>query len=117
MPDIIKKIYDAKIQKGKLEIKKSRMIRRALKLSEESGEVSEAVLGVTGKEEENYKNKSYDDVREELVDSIIVAVDFLYSTFPDEKDDLSFEDVSKLREDIFNKKIDKWLAKKERKPK
>lgn len=115
MIDIIKSIYDAKIKKGKLDIKKPRMVRRALKLSEETGEVSEAVLGITGKDEENYKNKTYDDVREELVDTIIVAFDFLYSKFPDENQEMTYDDIDKNRKEIFSKKIEKWLAKKKRK--
>lgn len=47
--------------------------RRIIKLMEELGEVSEAFLNVTSPN--NRKNKSWNDVREELVDSFIVAID------------------------------------------
>lgn len=113
--DIAKLVWDAKLKKGKKDIKKNRLIRRSLKLSEETGEVAEAVLGVTGKDEDNYKNKTYDDVREELIDAVIVSLDILLSTFPDEPDTLTYEEILKKREAIVNTKISKWLSPKEKK--
>lgn len=47
--------------------------RRLLKILEELGETSEAYLSKTGTG--NYKNKSWDDYREEGVDTMIVMVD------------------------------------------
>jgi len=47
--------------------------RRALKLLEELGEVSEAWLNVTSGF--NGKDKSWDDVREEVADCLVVALD------------------------------------------
>lgn len=47
--------------------------RRLLKILEELGESAEAYLGVTSTH--NYKNKSWDDLREEAVDTLIVLVD------------------------------------------
>lgn len=54
--------------------------RRVTKLSEELGEVSEAYLGVTS--EDNAKKKSWEDVREELVDLFVVTVDCLFTRLP-----------------------------------
>jgi hypothetical protein len=47
--------------------------RRLLKILEELGETSEAYLSRTGTG--NYKNKSWDDYREEGVDTLIVMLD------------------------------------------
>lgn len=47
--------------------------RRLIKLMEEMGEVSEAFLNITSLN--NSKNKSWEDVREELVDCFIVGLD------------------------------------------
>lgn len=47
--------------------------RRLIKLIEEMGEVSEAFLNITSSN--NLKNKSWEDVREELVDCFIVGLD------------------------------------------
>lgn len=114
--DILKKIYDAKLQKNKSSINITRMLRRSIKLSEETGEVSEATLGVTSPEDENYKNLTMDDLREELTDVIIVATDFLLSIFPDEED-MDYDQLIKKRSEIFDEKIEKWLSKKSKKGK
>lgn len=47
--------------------------RRLIKVLEELGEAAEAYLGATSSH--NYKDKSWDDLREEAVDSLIVLVD------------------------------------------
>jgi NTP pyrophosphatase (non-canonical NTP hydrolase) len=49
--------------------------RRCIKLLEELGEVSEAWLNVTSPT--NGKGKSWDDVREEMADCLIVALDIV----------------------------------------
>ena len=108
MTNILKMVFDAKKKKYKdLDISKKRLLRRGLKLSEECGEVCEAIFGIT--DEENYKGKTYDDVREELVDVIIVALDALFSEFEDEELPNNFDDIIKLRSVIFEEKITKWL--------
>ncbi len=53
---------------------------RALKLSEEAGELAQAVLSVTNAPGSAYKNHSIDDVREEAVDAAIVALSLLAHT-------------------------------------
>lgn len=50
---------------------------RALKLSEEAGELAQAVLSVTRASGSAYKNHSLADVREEAVDAAIVALALL----------------------------------------
>lgn len=55
-------------------------IRRKLKLGEELGEVMEAYLNITSSF--NGKHKTWDDVREELVDVAIVATDIALTTDP-----------------------------------
>lgn len=56
--------------------------RRCDKLIEELGEVSEAYLNVTS--DSNRKAKTWDDVREELVDCLIVALDIYWTLLPGE---------------------------------
>ena len=53
---------------------------RALKLSEEAGELAQAVLSVTNAPGSAYKNHSIADVREEAVDAAIVALSLLAHT-------------------------------------
>lgn len=111
---IFNKIFEAKLSKNKNKtgLSERKLLRRTVKLAEESGEVSKAVFGVTS--EVNPKSMSYSDVREELVDTIIVAIDMLFTTYPDETQDQSFDDLLKNRELIFDEKIEKWL--KDKKP-
>ena len=75
--------------------------QRALKLSEETGEVAEAVLSFTGAPSCSYKGLTEEDILQELIDVIIVAS----SCF----ERLSFSD-DKIAE-IFKYKIDKWEKK------
>ncbi|QDG75733.1 MazG-like family protein [Labrenzia sp. PHM005] len=53
---------------------------RTLKLSEESGELAQAVLTVTKAPGSTYKNHSLADVREEAADAAIVALSILAQT-------------------------------------
>lgn len=55
--------------------------RRLLKILEELGETSEAYLSKTGTG--NYKNKTWDDYREEGVDTMIVMVDVALTELKD----------------------------------
>lgn len=54
--------------------------RRCVKFLEELGEVSEAWLNVTSPT--NGKDKSWDDVREEMADCLIVALDIVFTPVP-----------------------------------
>jgi len=72
----------------------------ALKLSEETGEVSQAVLSslkVTGTE---YKHLTKEDVKEENIDVILVAFSLLYKLGCDNDEIVS----------IMSKKISKWSS-------
>ncbi|MEP2704303.1 MAG: MazG-like family protein [Roseibium sp.] len=53
---------------------------RTLKLSEETGELAQAVLSVSNAPGSKYKNHSLKDVREEAVDAAIVALSVLAQT-------------------------------------
>ena len=50
---------------------------RALKLSEEAGELAQAVLSATGAPGSEYKGHGLADIREEAVDAAIVALSIL----------------------------------------
>jgi len=56
--------------------------RRTIKLVEEIGEVAEAWLNVTSAS--NAKHKTWDDVREEIADCLIVAFDVAWTLLPGE---------------------------------
>lgn len=73
----------------------------ALKLSEETGEVAQALLSQVGASGSEYKNLNADDVKEECVDVIIVALSLFYKM--DGKD--------KEFEDTFALKVKKWEEK------
>ena len=68
MYDIIAEIRDANLTRNA-----NTLHRRIMKLGEEFGEVSEAYLNVTSAA--NGKGMTWDDVREEFADLLIVAVD------------------------------------------
>ena len=83
--------------------KKADLARRVLKLQEEAGELAEAYLNITSKN--NKKNKSWEDVREEAIDCAIVAIDIAFSV------NGSFyveEDIYEQVQEVFARKLDKW---------
>lgn len=79
--------------------------RRILKNVEELGEVSEAYLNVTSAR--NSKGKTWDDVREELADSVIVALDCALTPMPDQLA-LTPEELIEVLESWVTKKLGKW---------
>ena len=79
--------------------------RRALKLIEELGEVSEAYLNVTS--QQNAKGKTWADVREELVDLLIVVGDCLLTPFPGEEG-MSPADLERRITEVTLVKLAKW---------
>lgn len=86
--------------------------RRLLKLGEEYGEANQAYLSVSS--ENNGKDKTWADVREELADTIIVAMDLYCHEMPDEKD-MTYElKLAQLNSDI-DRKLKKWEKKQKRK--
>lgn len=105
--EILRHIYEV-VQKRQPTFSERYTHRRVTKLGEETGEVSEAFLSVTS--ESNGKNKTWIDVREEAVDSAIVALDIALTKFPGEED----WDDDKLYlavEDMIAKKLKKWKKK------
>lgn len=73
----------------------------ALKTTEECGELSEAVLSVTGAPGCAYKKKTWSDVDEEAVDVIICAFATAFRTDPDPTRLLA----------VFHEKLTKWQEK------
>lgn len=103
MKDIIEKVKEANPKR-----KFASFPRRVIKLGEEKGEVDQAYLSVSSKS--NSKNKSWADVREELVDVLIVATDLLLHDFPDE-DGLTYEDkLARIHSEV-DRKLKKWNKK------
>lgn len=74
------------------------LLEMTIKLSEELGEVSESVLSYTRACGCGYKNKTIDDVKEEIVDVIIVAL-AMGAKIDLDKDELKY---------IIEKKLIKW---------
>lgn len=68
MIDAIQKIEAANSNRSE-----SNLERRILKIGEELGELSEAYLSITSTL--NDRNKTWDDVREEAIDIMIIAAD------------------------------------------
>ena len=104
MSEIYEKVRDANPER-KLE----QLDRRMVKLGEEYGEACQAYLSVSS--ETNGKDKTWTDVREELVDVIIVAMDILLTRFPDEPLG-THDEKMKLVNKMVDKKLSKWAKKK-----
>lgn len=80
---------------------------RTMKLTEEVGEVSAALVSVlTG----SYKKLTYEDVLEEIIDTWIVSTDMMFTQFPG-LEDISDEEREKIIVSIMRKKMDKWKTK------
>lgn len=86
----------------------STMSRRILKIGEEYGETCEAFL-VSTTTRPTRKVKAYADVREELIDTGIVALDCALTRFPGEED-LTDEDVEAIVMEMLARKLQKWRA-------
>ncbi|MCR8744074.1 MazG-like family protein [Romboutsia lituseburensis] len=80
------------------------LVERTLKLSEEVGEVSQAVLSYTNACGCGYKNKSKEDIIEECLDVIIVASAIISQTYNNKIDE---EKVIQ----IYKSKLSKWKSK------
>ncbi len=77
------------------------IIEKALKLTEETGEVAEAVLSFCKVSGCGYKNKTAEDVVEECLDTIIMASSIIAV--------LGVSDRDVLR--MMNTKLNKWESK------
>lgn len=71
-----------------------------LKLSEEAGEVAEAILGTLRSAGCDYKGKEVDDVKEESIDALMVAYSLFRKVGGTEEEFVS----------ILNQKMTKWEA-------
>lgn len=81
-----------------------KIARRLLKAGEELGEASQAYLRSTGN---SPKPMTIADLREEIVDLNVVALDLLLHRLPGEES-LSEEEFAQVLLDIFNAKLGKW---------
>lgn len=82
--------------------------RRCLKLCEETGEAAQAVLAVTS--ENNHKNMTWADVREELSDTVIVALDMLLTQMPDQSHMTEEQRILAIYDEL-DRKLAKWALK------
>ena len=103
MTDIMKLIYEA--NKGRRSV--HNMLRRIAKTGEELGEINEAFLYVTSVE--NSKNKTWEDVREEAVDVILMGVDLALTPLPID-DGRTPEEIEQEVVNMVEKKLKKWKA-------
>ncbi|WP_189859964.1 MazG-like family protein [Streptomyces poonensis] len=62
------------------------LLLRVLKLSEEVGEVAQAVIGATGQNPRKGTTHTWDDVRSELCDVVITALVALRTMTPDARE-------------------------------
>lgn len=86
------------------EIDKKTLLERTLKLSEEVGEVAQAMLSYSNACGCGYKKKSKEDLVEECLDVIIVASSIISQSYDN---DVDIETVKS----IYNKKLSKWKEK------
>ena len=88
------------------------LVEASLKLTEEVGEVAEAVLSVTKVHGCEYKTKKPEDIIEEVTDVVIVAMSILHKL--KKQTDNEF-DGSYTVEDVFSEtmynKLNKWQEK------
>ena len=82
--------------------------RRMIKLGEEMGEASEAYLYAST--ENSVKPITWIDLREEAVDTAIVAMDIALTSLPID-DGLSPAEVREKVDQMFQKKLENWRRK------
>lgn len=98
LKDLMYKIFEASKND------KKNLDKKMHKLSEEVGEVAEAILSCDGADGCSYKGKTKEHVVEELVDVIMIAGSMIYLVEGGKVDE---DKVDK----ILDKKISKWLEK------
>lgn len=101
--DILTRILNANPKR-----KSKNLDRRIMKLGEEYGETVQAFLAVTSKN--NLKQKSWDDVREELTDCLILVMDCLLTEMPDQKKLTLDERIEAIGAEL-DRKLKKWADK------
>ena len=80
------------------------LLERTLKLSEECGEVAEATLSYLKTNGSQYKEKQLEDVLEENLDVIMVAISNICQLY-------NYEPNNKFIQDLFDTKLQKWYNK------
>lgn len=98
--DLIKIIHDANLARNM-----DNLPRRVIKLSEETGEASEAFLYASTPN--SRKNITWDDFREEAVDTAIVGLDLALTTLPIDEGKTS-EQIQQEVIEVFEQKLKKW---------
>lgn len=79
--------------------------RRIHKLTEEMGETAEAYLYVTSIN--NRKNLTWDDLREEAIDAVVVGLDIALTRFPIDSGKTS-EEIEQEVIEVIERKLAKW---------
>lgn len=79
--------------------------RRIMKANEEAGEINEAYLSVTSIT--NPKQKTWNDVREEAVDLILMSVDIAFTQLPTDNN-VTYLELEKTILDLIDEKLSKW---------
>ena len=98
MKEIFDRIYDANPARNI-----DNLERRLLKAQEELGEAAGAYLAVSSTH--NYKEKTWSDFREELLDSLIIIIDCLYTQCPDAQ---TREEIEEKIIEMYRRKMQKW---------
>ncbi|WP_338059856.1 MazG-like family protein [Streptomyces natalensis] len=80
--DAVEKLVRWLDQENALPTEQARLLR-ILKLSEEAGEVAQAVIGATGQNPRKGRSHTWDDVQSELCDVIVTAMVALRTLTPD----------------------------------
>lgn len=93
--ELLNEIQELSIQNGKT------VEQIGLKLSEETGECSQAILAYTNAEGSVYKGFGVNDIKEECIDVILVAMSLFY------KLNGNNEELNNL----LSKKMEKWQNK------
>ncbi|MGW3159914.1 MazG-like family protein [Streptomyces sp. NPDC001089] len=77
---------DARSDDGRPRNGREELLLRILKLSEEVGEVAQAVIGATGQNPRKGTTHTWDDVRSELCDVVITGLVALRTLAPDARE-------------------------------
>lgn len=92
---------------------KKNLVEASLKLTEEVGEVAEAILSCTKVHGCEYKTKTPEDIVEEVTDVIIVGFSILHQLASDLGEEgmiLMFgeNDIENIFDDSLTKKLNRW---------
>lgn len=85
----------------------AKLYRSVIKVAEESGELAEAYLVVTSDNPNAVKRKTHRDIREEAIDTAIIALDVALTPMPGEEH-LTQHDIEMLVMELQDEKLSKW---------